>query len=159
MEIQFAMRPGVYYREHLDQLCDSLPIRHRETLVVVRAAPELPDRRLEINSRPRRIRCRAHANSLAKTTSPAGITSKAGPGRTIITRPMTRRVPPITPTISLRAPAGRLSNPILALSRASHCIRLRQRSLLRGQRFVAGAVLYFTRVIPRILTTRAWLLV
>ncbi len=38
----------------------------------------------------------AHANSVARIANPAGITIKAGPGRTISTMPKSKTVPPIT---------------------------------------------------------------
>ena len=46
---------------------------------------------------------RAHANSVANTARPAGITMKAGPGRIIIKAPMQRMLPPMMATIHLRA--------------------------------------------------------
>lgn len=46
---------------------------------------------------------RAHVNSILRIASPTGITTIAGPGVTIITRPNNNTVTPMTPTAMRRA--------------------------------------------------------
>src|SRR5512139_396684 len=54
-------------------------------------------------SRTRRSRRRAQTNSVARIARPAGITTNAGPGRTIIATPIATTVPPTTSTIERHA--------------------------------------------------------
>ena len=62
----------------------------------------LDDRELDvcalIDWRTRRNHRRAHVNSTPRIASPIGITTRAGPGVTIITTPSARTVLPKTPT-------------------------------------------------------------
>src|SRR5262249_41391703 len=66
---------------------------------------------LLINPLARRNSRRAHENSLPRTSSPSGITIKAGPGSMSNAIPISTIVPPITPTTTRRNVFGNKSQP------------------------------------------------
>ena len=79
-EIELAMRARINFRKRLDQLGHAFADSH-QSRAVEKTSRHFPRRALSTACLPRRKTWRAHANSLARITSPIGITIIAGPGK------------------------------------------------------------------------------